>query len=208
LISQLALATGNAHKIHELKELLSSSRISSPPKIYSPNDCGISSFSPMEDGLTFAENSAIKSKALFALTGIPSLADDSGISVDALDGRPGIYSARYGGEGLTDKDRALKLLQEMKSIPNRSAHFDCVLSFTTKEGTISFEGRVSGEIADEYDISGNGFGYDPIFFYPPLGKCFSAISLEAKNNISHRAQALQKFVAYLAESTGPPVRRL
>lgn len=208
MISKIALATGNHHKVLELKQLFQGSLINNPPLILTPQDCGIISFSPIEDGLTFSENASIKSNALFQVTGIPSLADDSGISVDALEGRPGIYSARYGGEGITDQQRAMLLLKEMQGIKNRSAHFDCVLSFTTESGTVSFAGRVSGEIAQVYDESGNGFGYDPIFYYPEWDKCFSEISPEQKNTISHRAIALQKFISYLAESTGPPVSRL
>ncbi len=142
------------------------------------------------------------------MTQIPSLADDSGICVDSLEGQPGVYSARFGGTNLNDRQRAELLLEKLKFESNRIARFVSVISFTNAEGTVQFEGRVEGEISKIYNESGQGFGYDPIFFYPPLNRCFSELNMEEKNKISHRSKALLKFIHYLAERTGPPVNLL
>lgn len=164
--------------------------------VYSPLDLGVKEFSPIEGGQSFQENASIKSNALFHLTNIPSLADDSGLIVNALNGEPGIYSARYGGEGLSDRDRALFLLDNMDGRSDRSAIFACSLAFTDKSGTIFFDGFVEGEISNQY-MDGGGFGYDPIFFYPPKNCHFSELSPEEKNSLSHRGIALKKFLYYI-----------
>jgi XTP/dITP diphosphohydrolase len=189
---KLALASGNQHKILELASLLSPLGWD----VSSPKDLGVVNFDPEETGSSFEENAHIKSQALFEITGLPSLADDSGLVVDALNGEPGIYSARYGGKGLNDRDRADLVLDKMSNIAKRNAYFICVLSFRDASGIYSFEGRVEGEIGNEYR-EGNGFGYDPIFFHPGLNRYFSEISSEEKNSISHRGIALQKFLAFI-----------
>jgi XTP/dITP diphosphohydrolase len=209
LIYQIALATGNSHKIQELQSLLSKELTNFTSwKVLSPQDAGVKDFAPEEIGSSFEENARIKSESLFAMTQIPSLADDSGICVDSLEGQPGVYSARFGGKNLNDRQRAELLLEKLKFESNRIARFVSVISFTNAEGTVQFEGRVEGEISKIYNESGQGFGYDPIFFYPPLNRCFSELNMEEKNKISHRSIALLKFIHYLAERTGPPVNLL
>ena len=149
-----------------------------------------------ETGKTFFENASIKARAYAAFSGLTTLADDSGLVVAALGGAPGVYSARYAGEKATDDENCQKLLQEMKMIPDgkRQAAFVCVLALydpVTKE-EVFFEGRVDGEILFE-ERGQNGFGYDPLFFIPILGKTTAELSLEEKNKISHRGLAIQKL---------------
>ncbi|MCC5815103.1 MAG: RdgB/HAM1 family non-canonical purine NTP pyrophosphatase [Leptospira sp.] len=189
---KLALASGNQHKIIELATLLSPLGWD----VSSPKDLGVLDFDPEENGVSFEENAHIKSQALFEITGLPSLADDSGLVVEALNGEPGIYSARYGGKALNDRDRAELVLEKMSNISNRNAYFICVLSFRDPTGIYSFEGIVNGKIGSNYQ-EGNGFGYDPIFFHPGLNRYFSEISSEEKNKISHRGIALQKFLTFI-----------
>lgn len=163
-------------------------------EVVTPKSLGIP-FAPEETESTFVGNSFIKSKELFQLTGIPSFADDSGISVDALGGEPGVFSARYGGPGLSDKERALHLLNQLGENPNRKAHYSCVVTFVDSIHQVSFEGKVEGLIMLDYDTIGPyGFGYDPIFFYPEFGKRFSEVSEEEKNKVSHRKKAMELFL--------------
>lgn len=162
-----------------------------------PKDLGIS-FSPEETETTFTGNSFIKSKELYRLTGLPSFADDSGISVPALGGEPGVYSARFGGPGLTDKERALYLLQKLGAETRREAYYSCVVSYVDADHVVSFEGRVDGFIAADYDLEGKyGFGYDPIFIYPPFEKRFSQVPESEKNTVSHRKKAMDLFLDWL-----------
>ncbi|MCT8335244.1 RdgB/HAM1 family non-canonical purine NTP pyrophosphatase [Leptospira sp. 85282-16] len=190
----LAFASGSLHKWKEMQMLLS-------PYGYDvvlPKDLGIS-FAPDETENSFTGNSFIKSKELFRLTNIPSFADDSGISVPALGGEPGVYSARYGGPGLTDKERALFLLQKLGENPNREAYYSCVVSYVDGKNEVSFDGRVEGIIASDYDDEGHyGFGYDPIFIYPPFGKRFSQVPESEKNKVSHRKKAMKLFLDWLS----------
>ncbi|MCG6145995.1 RdgB/HAM1 family non-canonical purine NTP pyrophosphatase [Leptospira bandrabouensis] len=190
----LAFASGSLHKWKEMQMLLS-------PYGYDvvlPKDLGIN-FAPEETESTFTGNSFIKSKELYRLTGLPSFADDSGISVPALGGEPGVYSARFGGPGLTDKERALFLLQKLGENPNRDAYYSCVVSYVDGINEVSFEGRVEGVIANDYDEEGPfGFGYDPIFIYPPFGKRFSQVSESEKNTVSHRKKAMEHFLDWLS----------
>lgn len=204
LLPEFLLATNNSHKLKEFRDffssdvdndqLLETNQDNKFPsiKILSPSDLQLN-FSVEETGKTFAENSSIKSKALFSLSGLPSIADDSGICIEELAGRPGVHSARYGGDGLTDKERCLLLLEELKNSTNRKAWFECVISLADKNGIKFFTGRCDGEIATEYDENGTTFGYDPIFYYPPLNKLFSRLTLEEKNRISHRGIAMEKL---------------
>ncbi|MBE7411284.1 MAG: RdgB/HAM1 family non-canonical purine NTP pyrophosphatase [Leptospiraceae bacterium] len=191
----IAVATNNPHKIEEIKHYFSNSKI----ELLTPKNLGII-FEVEENGNSFKENALIKSEKLFKATKFPSIADDSGICVDCLDGEPGIYSARYGEPNFTDKDRTLYLLSKVQNYTNRLAHYECVISLSTKLGNTFFEGRCYGEIAFDYDETGNGFGYDPIFFYPPLQKRFSQITREVKSKISHRGIALQKLNEYIQEN--------
>lgn len=170
-------------------------------QVLTPRDIGLKDFAPVEDGSSFAENAQIKSQALFQATGLPSLADDSGLAVDALGGEPGVHSARFGGnDSFTDRDRANLVLEKLLDTSPRTARFVCVLAYTTNAGTDFFEGKVEGEITRDW-VSGGGFGYDPIFYYPPLGKTFSQLTGEEKNLVSHRGKALQKFMEFLSNSS-------
>ena len=125
--------------------------------------------------------------------GLPALADDSGLVVDALDGAPGVLSARYAGDNATDEQRCTKLLEEMKGKPNRKAAFECVISIAVPIGpALTYEGRCEGLIA-EVPCGENGFGYDPVFYYPPLKKTFAEITREEKSRVSHRGKALREL---------------
>jgi len=186
---RLLLATNNQKKIIEMKELLAPMNIS----IETPRQLGIY-LEVEENGKTFKENATLKSQYFYKHTGIPCLADDSGICVKALDGRPGIYSARYGLPGLDDRGRAEYLLKELGTNPYRDAYYVCSLAFTSELGTRIIEEECHGKIHDNYDIEGKyGFGYDPIFFFPPYNSLFSRVPLHEKNIVSHRGKALKKF---------------
>ncbi len=203
----LVLATGNKHKLYELTEILTSYSVkvenildilNKPENLI--QDQEKISFHVQETGQTFQENASLKAKACFEKTKRISLADDSGLVVDALDGRPGIYSARYGGKGLSDQERCLRLLEELKTVPKekRTARFICVLALCMKENADEssiqfFEGQMEGEIL--FDLVGeNGFGYDPIFFVPEYNISFAGMKASEKNRLSHRAKAMEKFL--------------
>ena len=156
-----------------------------------------------ETGSTFEENSLLKAEAVMKATGLPALADDSGIAVDALNGEPGIYSARYGfDDSLDDWGRLQLLLKNTENVPDgeRQAKFVCVISFITPEGqVIQARGEIHGELTRE-PAGENGFGYDPIFYYPPLGKTTAELTPEEKNEVSHRANALKLFYTKMKEA--------
>lgn len=147
---------------------------------------------------TLAENALEKSRAIFRKYGIPAVADDTGLDVNFLGGAPGVYSARYAGEGCTFADNYHKLLRELEGVPieDRSARFVTVIAVTYAEGAVCLEGDVHGYIAME-PRGDNGFGYDPVFVYQPLGKTFAEMDPETKNAVSHRAVALGKFKDWL-----------
>ena len=152
---------------------------------------------------SFEENSLLKARAVMEATGLPALADDSGIAVDALNGEPGIYSARYGfDDSLDDWGRLQLLLKNMENVPDdqRQAKFVCVISMVTPEGdVIQARGEVHGTVLRSPAGEG-GFGYDPIFYYPPFGKTLAEVSAEEKNQVSHRARALNLFYDKLKEA--------
>lgn len=184
----LVIATRNKGKTSEIRSLLSNF----PITIRNLDD-----FGPIpevrEEGNTFDDNSYQKASFAAKILGFPALADDSGLVVEALNGAPGVYSARYGGENATDEQRYLKLLNEMKGITNRKAAFECVISIAVPSGAaLTYEARCEGIIAEEPKGS-NGFGYDPVFYYPPLKKTFAELSGEEKNRISHRGMALKEL---------------
>ena len=186
----IVLATSNTHKLQEFQEML---------KDFPVSIKSLADFGPMpeavEDGATFDDNAYKKALHYAKVLGLPCLADDSGLVVDALEGRPGVYSARYSGPGATDWSNCEKLLGEMKGISNRSAHFVCVLSLATPAGpALTWDGRCDGEIITERRGE-SGFGYDPVFFYPEFGKTFAEIPMEQKSSISHRGRALAGFAA-------------
>ena len=184
----LVIATRNKGKTQEIKALLKGF----PVEIKNLDD-----FGPIphleEDGDTFDENAYKKASFAARILGLPALADDSGLIVEALDGAPGIHSARYAGENATDEQRYLKLLDDMKGKTNRKAAFECVISIAVPTGpALTYEARCEGLITTE-PAGSNGFGYDPVFFYTPLNKTFAQITREEKNRISHRGKALAEL---------------
>lgn len=189
------MATNNSHKVIELSRILLPLGIT----VVSAKDAGVTLDDVEETGMTFAENAFLKADAAFKNTGMPVVADDSGLCVDALDGRPGIFSARYGGEGASDSDKNAKLLAELKDIDedNRTAHFTCAICCILEDGTrIDVEGICNGKIAFEPHGDG-GFGYDPIFMCG--SKCYAQLSGEEKDAVSHRGIALRKLKAELVK---------
>lgn len=181
------IASNNRGKREELSRILSSLGI----EIVTAAEMGFESIEPVEDGETFAENAMIKAKAFVELTGMPTIADDSGLCVDALGGRPGVHSARYGGDH--DSNAAIdKLLGELKNVPleKRGAHFVCSMCCLYPDGrVITAEGKCDGHIAFEREGAG-GFGFDPVFISDGAG-CFGSLSAEAKDAVSHRGKALR-----------------
>ena len=186
----LVLATGNPGKTDEIRDLLKGF----PVKIKNLDDFG--PIPPVvEDGDTFEENAYKKASFVSKILGYPALADDSGLVVEALGGAPGIYSARYAGENASDQQRYTRLLEEMNGQTDRQARFECVISLAVPTGAaLTYEGRCEGLIAEEPAGEG-GFGYDPVFYYPPLKKTFGQLSREEKGRISHRGKALQELKA-------------
>lgn len=191
-LSEVVFASHNAGKIKEIKELLQPFGIN----VKSALDMELPDVE--ETGSTFAENSLLKSQTIAELTGLPCIADDSGLCVDALNGTPGVYSARYAPNRDFDKGME-KLLAEMAQSPNKSrkAHFSCVISLAFPNGGYElFEGRVDGHIAAEKQGIG-GFGYDPLFIPDGFAKSFAQMSKDEKNQVSHRGRAVEKLKAYL-----------
>lgn len=188
-IRRIVLATNNKHKIKEIKDILSDL----PVKILTLQD--ISGFPKVkETGKTLEENAILKAKVIYKFTNLPSVADDSGLEVDALDGAPGVLSSRFAGEHCSFQDNNKKLLQIMENIPweKRRAKFVCVVALAKDINHIAtVRAEVKGIIASE-EKGKNGFGYDPLFFIPRLGKTFAQLSSEEKNKISHRAGAFMK----------------
>jgi len=184
----LVIATSNKGKTAEIKDLLKGF----PVDIKNLNDFG--PIPPLkEDGNTFDENAYQKASFAARILGLPALADDSGLLVEALDGAPGIHSARYAGENATDEQRYLKLLDEMKGTSSRNAAFECVISIAVPTGpALTYEARCQGLIT-ERPAGSNGFGYDPIFFYPPLNKTFAQLTREEKSRVSHRGKAFAEI---------------
>ena len=186
----LVLATRNAGKTAEIRALLKDF----PIEIRNLDD-----FGPIpeieEDGTTFDENAYKKAHFAARVLGFPALADDSGLVVEALDGAPGVYSARYAGADASDTERSAKLLQAMAGKTNRAAAFECVISIAVPEGpALTYEARCEGQITDQ-PVGENGFGYDPIFFYPPLNKTFAQMTMAEKSSVSHRGKALHELQA-------------
>lgn len=193
---KLLVATHNPGKVLEYAQMLRDF----PVACISLDEAGIDE-DVAETGDTFEENARIKAIAYCNASGLITLADDSGLAVDALDGAPGVYSARYAGLGKTDRDRYEMLLAKMADIPGpqRTAHFRCVIMVATPEGRLySAEGRVDGTIA--YEPRGeNGFGYDPVFFMQQYGGTMAELGAPVKNTISHRARALKAIMPTLIE---------
>ena len=194
---KVVLASKNKHKLEEISQITKQFDM----ELVLQAELGVD-IDVEETGTTFEENSLIKAEAVMKATGLPALADDSGIMVDALGGAPGVYSARYGfDESLDDHGRLLLLLKNTENVPDgqRQAKFVSVISFITPDGkVIQARGEIHGELTRE-PRGENGFGYDPIFYYPPLGKTAAELSSEEKNSVSHRANALKVFYEKLKE---------
>ena len=195
---KVVLASHNKHKLVEISKITEKFDI----ELVLQSELGVD-IDVEETGTTFEENSFLKAEAVMKATGLPALADDSGIAVDALNGEPGVYSARYGfDESLDDEGRVQLLLKNTENVPNekRQAQFVCVITLVTPEGkTIQARGEVHGFLTREPAGSG-GFGYDPIFYYPPYGKTLAQVSAEEKNQVSHRANALKAFYEKMKEA--------
>lgn len=184
---EIVIATRNKGKTAEIRDLLKGF----PVEIKNLDD-----FGPIpeveEDGDTFDENAYKKASFTARVLGIPALADDSGLIVEALDGAPGVHSARYAGENASDRERCQKLLAAMDGTENRKAAFACVISIAVPSGpALTYEGRCEGTIT-QAPRGANGFGYDPIFFYPSLGKTFAELTRQEKSHVSHRGKALRE----------------
>lgn len=198
---KIVVATGNDHKRKEMQHILGNQ-----VELVTMKEVGLD-LDIVEDGDTFEANALIKARAVKAHTPHAVLADDSGLEVDALEGAPGIYSARYAGDGATDARNNEKLLRELSKVPEkeRSARFVCVLAFIDEEGKeLLFRGDCPGTIVFEEKGDG-GFGYDPLFYVEALGKTYAQLTEEVKNAISHRALALEKakpVLLELAKGTG------
>ena len=193
---KLIIASNNAHKLEEIRAILGDSF----EEILSLSEAGID-HETVEDGQTFLENAEKKAREIMEISGCCALADDSGLCVDALDGAPGIYSARFSGVHGDDKANNRVLLQKMQGVEDRSAHFTCAMVLVRPDGSaVRTEGYFYGQIAFE-EAGENGFGYDPLFYLPERGCTSAQLSPAEKNAVSHRAQALHKLLALLqAES--------
>jgi XTP/dITP diphosphohydrolase len=184
----LVLATRNAGKTREIREYLGDF----PVEIKNLDDFGRIP-SVEEDGATFDENAYKKASFTAKILGLPALADDSGLEVEALGGAPGVHSARYAGQSATDAENNAKLLRKMEGKTNRAAAFTCVISIAVPSGAaLTYEARCEGLIA-EVPAGENGFGYDPLFYCPPLNRTFAQLSAEEKNRVSHRGKALAEL---------------
>lgn len=194
-MKRIVLATKNKGKIKEMRELLAPMNI---------EVLSLADFSPVDDaeenGATFAENAMLKARYYFAHTGTPCLADDSGLEVDALGGRPGVYSARYSGEDATDAANNAKVLREMEGIEKdkRTARFRCAMAFVGEGVELTTDGTCEGTLLTEERGQG-GFGYDPIFYVPKFDRTLAEMSSEEKNSISHRGAAVRKMADLIAE---------
>lgn len=188
LKNPIVLATRNRGKISEFKEILENFEIDVK---------GLNDFPPIpaveEDGKTFEENAVKKACYASRMLGLPAIADDSGLSVEALGGLPGVFSARYSGEQATDLENNIKLLDAIKGVENRRAAFECIIAIAVPKGlSLIYAGRCEGLITNEL-TGGKGFGYDPIFYYVPGKKTFAQMTLEEKNKVSHRGRAMLRL---------------
>lgn len=195
-MTDFLIATNNAHKVEEFKRILLPLGIN----VLSAKEAGVDLGEVEENGITFKENAAIKAFSAYKISGMPCIADDSGLCVDCLDGAPGIFTARYGGEGLTQQERNAYLLKNMESVPDdlRTAKFICSICCVVGESDIiEVEGLCEGKIAFE-PTGTDGFGYDPVFIYKD-GRCFGEIDGAEKDEISHRGVALRNLKEELSK---------
>ncbi len=185
---KIVLASHNQGKMREMRSILASYGV----ELVLQSELGVN-IEVEETGSTFRENALLKAHAVAKATGMPAIADDSGLMVDALNGAPGVYTARYGGEGLTDEERYRLLLSALVGQTNRAAHFySCIACVFPTGETLTAQGVCDGTIAFA-PIGDDGFGYDPIFFVPSLRKTFAQMTDEEKNAVSHRAKAMAAF---------------
>ena len=195
---KMVLASKNPHKLVEIQKIVERFDI----QLVLESELGVD-IDVEETGTTFEENSLLKPKAVMEATGLPAFADESGIAVDALNGAPGVYSARYGfDDSLDDWGRLQLLLKNTENVPDgqRQAQFVCVITLMTPDGqVIQARGEVHGELLRAPAGTG-GFGYDPIFYYPPLGKTLAEVAPEEKNQVSHRARALKVLYEKMKEA--------
>ncbi len=194
LPQKILIATRNQGKIREIKDLVKDLPIEFLSMTEFPDAADVE-----EDGETFEENALKKARTLALATGLVTLADDSGLCVDALNGRPGVLSARYGGEAASDEEKCIRILEEMREVPDseRTARFVCVLALVDPSGEERvFAGACEGRIIRELKGS-KGFGYDPIFLYEEQGLTFAEMDRQSKNMVSHRGLALRQFAEYL-----------
>ncbi len=191
----LLLATHNPGKLAEMRTLVAGL----PFEVLGPKDAGVVDV-PEETGATFLENAVLKARYYAGRTGLLAVADDSGIAVDALGGEPGLWSARFGGEGASDRERNQLLLQRLAGRPpaERGARFHCAVA-ACRDGAVLFEAEetVEGRIAEE-PRGTSGFGYDPIFFFPPYGHTFGEVPHQDKDRVSHRGKAFARLRTFLA----------
>ncbi len=195
---KVVLASKNKHKLVEISKITEKFGM----ELVLQSELGVD-IDVEENGTTFEENSLLKAKAVMEATGLPAIADDSGIAVDALNGEPGIYSARYGfDDTLDDHGRMMLLLKNTEHVPDgqRGAQFVCVITFISPDGTLlQARGEVHGQLTRQ-PRGENGFGYDPIFYYPPLGMTTAELPSEVKNQVSHRGNALRILNEKLKET--------
>lgn len=194
---KVVAATGNQHKLIEMQNILQQFGM----ELLTKAEAGVGDLEVEENGLTFEENSEIKAKAIMEATGRPAIADDSGLSVDVLDGAPGVFSARFAGEGASDEENNEKLLRLMTEVPDesRTAKFVSVVTLCVPDGTVlSARGECPGRINRAPEGNG-GFGYDPLFVPDGYDKTYAQITAEEKNRISHRARALRKLELLLRD---------
>jgi XTP/dITP diphosphohydrolase len=195
-MSDLLLASQNPGKLNEMRLLVEGL----PLRVVGPRDLGIHA-SPDETGQSFLENATLKARHYARLSGLLTVADDSGLSVDALDGEPGLYSSRFGGEGASDLERNRLLLEKLRGVPRerRGARFtSAVVAALGDEVLFSAQESVEGLIAEEMR-GPNGFGYDPLFLYPPFGRTFGEVPRADKDRVSHRGKAFARLRAFLEE---------
>ncbi len=197
---RLLVATRNAGKLRELRALLGERGVEVRGLLDVPGAPVVE-----EDAETFLGNALKKARVLAEATGLPVLADDSGLVVDALGGRPGVHSARYAGPGSADADNNRKLLRELAGVPpeNRGAAFVCAMALVVPDGReFTASGRLSGRILEQ-GRGGDGFGYDPLFLVEEEGRTLAEMELAAKNRMSHRARALEEILPRVLELAGP-----
>jgi XTP/dITP diphosphohydrolase len=197
-MKKIVLATANTHKVEEFQRILTKKL----PKVSLVSQKDFENIPDVEEtGATFAENALIKARAINSATNLPALADDSGLVVEALDNRPGIFSARYAGVGATDKKNLEKILSEIKNFEDKylKAHFECAIAYTDKANNLEFvvDGQMFGSLVK--DIRGeNGFGYDPLFYIPEFGCTSAQLEKTQKNKVSHRGKAMAQLLEKLS----------